>query len=338
MLGLEFSFFGKHTLFRGPLGWFLRHMGGIPLDRSRNQSFVSQAVSWFEGRNAFALGVAPEGTRRLTGGWKTGFYYIALQAKVPIYLGYIDYAKKEAGILPDVLVPTGDIEKDFEVLTRLYGPRTAKHPEWKAPIMPLGSAPREPTTGGSEQKAVTEIGTATSQTEPEEEENPSMTPIDIVRKASALALKVLGYLDFVPGVLTRLVVGFAFYDSGKGKLDNMENTVNFFTDLGIPFPDLNAVFVARLEYYGGMLLLAGLLTRIVALLLSSTMIGALITADRGTFLDALTRSSEIGLSDVAPFVLGVFLSWLVVKGPGALSVDHLLKRILGKSPEPEKAG
>jgi putative oxidoreductase len=163
-----------------------------------------------------------------------------------------------------------------------------------------------------------------------------MAPASLVRKASQLGLKLLGSVDFVPGLLTRLVVGFAFYDSGGGKLKNMENTVNFFTDLGIPFPELNAAFVSRLEYYGGMLLLAGVLTRIVALLLSSTMIVALLTADRETFVGAFTRSTEIGLSDVAPFVLGVLLSWLVVKGPGALSVDALLRRVIVGEGENEK--
>ena len=157
-----------------------------------------------------------------------------------------------------------------------------------------------------------------------------------IRKASNLALKLLGHLDWVPGILTRLVVGFAFYDSGSGKLNNIENTVNFFTELGIPFPELNAAFVARLEYYGGMLLLVGALTRIVALLLSSTMIVALLTADRDTFTGALTRSSEVGLSDVAPFVLGVLLSWLVIRGAGALSVDALLKRAVFRGGEAEK--
>jgi 1-acyl-sn-glycerol-3-phosphate acyltransferase len=137
MLNLNFSFFGKHSLFKGPLGWFLRSRGGIPLDRSRNQSFVSQAVSWFDRLDTFAIGVAPEGTRYLTTGWKTGFYYIALQARVPIVLGYIDYAKKEGGILPEVLIPTGDIDKDFETLRRLYDPLVAKHPQWKGPIVPL---------------------------------------------------------------------------------------------------------------------------------------------------------------------------------------------------------
>lgn len=139
MLKLNFSFFGKNTLFKGPLGWFLRRMGGIPLDRSRNQSFVSQAVEWFDHEESFALGVAPEGTRHLTPGWRTGFYYIALQAKVPIVFGYIDYARKEGGILPEVLIPTGDIEEDFLVLRRCYGPLAARHPERKAPIVPLRS-------------------------------------------------------------------------------------------------------------------------------------------------------------------------------------------------------
>jgi uncharacterized membrane protein YphA (DoxX/SURF4 family) len=78
-----------------------------------------------------------------------------------------------------------------------------------------------------------------------------------------------------------------------------------------------------------MLLLAGALTRITALLLSSTMIVALLTADRENFVGAFLRTGEAGLSDVAPFVLGVFLSWLVVKGAGALSVDTVLKKILG---------
>jgi putative oxidoreductase len=161
-----------------------------------------------------------------------------------------------------------------------------------------------------------------------------MAPLPMIRKASHMALRLLGHLDFVPGLLTRLVVGFAFYDSGSGKLKNIDNTVNFFTDLGIPFPELNAAFISRLEYYGGMLLLFGVLTRIVALFLSSTMIVALLTADREAFVGAFMRTTDVGLSDVAPFVLGVFLSWLVIKGPGALSIDALLKRAIEKEEKP----
>ena len=158
-----------------------------------------------------------------------------------------------------------------------------------------------------------------------------------IRKASHQGLKLLGYLDWVPGLLTRLVVGFAFFDAGKGKLANMENTVNFFAELNIPFPELNAAFVARLEYYGGMLLLLGLLTRVIAILLSSTMIVALLTAHRDDLIGALSRTGEIALSDLPPFVLGVLLSWLVVKGPGALSLDRVIKTAAEKkekTPEP----
>lgn len=163
MLKLDFSFFGKHTLFRGPLGWFLRRMGGIPLDRSRNQSFVSQAVSWFASRDSFAIGVAPEGTRQFTPGWRTGFYHIAWQAKTPIYLGYIDYAKKEAGILPEVLVPSGDIDRDFEKLRRAYEPRTARHPDRMGPIVPLRGPDPGSAVPGAQRRSVTGMSSRSSE-------------------------------------------------------------------------------------------------------------------------------------------------------------------------------
>jgi 1-acyl-sn-glycerol-3-phosphate acyltransferase len=166
MLKLDFSFFGKHTLFRGPLGWFLRYLGGIPLDRSRNQSFVSQAASWFESRERFALGIAPEGTRFLTPGWKTGFYYIALKARAPIVLGYIDYAKKEGGILPEMLVPTGDIEKDFATLRRLYEPCVARYPARRAPIVPLRREGREAQTREEASRPAPVTGSGVEASEP----------------------------------------------------------------------------------------------------------------------------------------------------------------------------
>ena len=151
MLRLRFSFFGKHTLFRGPLGWVLRSLGGIPLDRSRNQRLVPQAVEWFEAHDTFALGIAPEGTRKLSPGWRTGFYYIALQARVPVVLGYIDYARKRAGLLKEVLHPTGDMERDFAFLQDAYRACVGRHPERQAPVVPLlppkarGEPPKAPS-------------------------------------------------------------------------------------------------------------------------------------------------------------------------------------------------
>ena len=78
------------------------------------------------------------------------------------------------------------------------------------------------------------------------------------------------------------------------------------------------------------IVLLGLLTRVIALLLSSTMIVALLTAHRDDLIGALGRTGEIALSDLPPFVLGVLLSWLVVKGPGALSLDRLIRRTIEK--------
>jgi putative oxidoreductase len=93
-------------------------------------------------------------------------------------------------------------------------------------------------------------------------------------------------------------------------------------------PELNAAFVSRLEYFGGIALVLGLGTRLFAGLLGSTMIVALLTADKEGFLDALFLRGDSGLTDVAPVVYGLFLLWLIVHGPGRLSLDALLARFL----------
>jgi putative oxidoreductase len=149
-----------------------------------------------------------------------------------------------------------------------------------------------------------------------------------VQRILSLGLRVAAVLAFLPPLLTRLVIGQAFFFTGRGKLQNPEGVVSFFTSLGIPFPAANAAFISRLEYYGGMLLIAGLLTRLVALLLSSTMVVALMTADRPDFLAALFNTGDKGLTDVVPVVYLLFLLWLVIAGPGAVSLDALLKRWL----------
>ena len=158
-----------------------------------------------------------------------------------------------------------------------------------------------------------------------------------VQHAARLALRAAAVLAFLPPLLTRLVIGQAFFFTGRGKLENFEGTVAFFTDLGIPLPAANAAFVARLEYYGGLLLIVGLLTRLTALLLSTTMVVALLTADRALFVQALAGSGEAGLTDVTPFVYLLFLLWLVIFGPGALSLDALLARWIRPREQPVPA-
>lgn len=164
-----------------------------------------------------------------------------------------------------------------------------------------------------------------------------MTLTSRLRSPIRFGLKVLGALAFLAPLATRLVIGQAFFLTGRGKLENFPRTVEFFASLGLPMPELNAAFVSRLEFYGGILLVAGLATRLVAAGLASTMVVALLTADRQTFLDAVRGAGDSGLTDVTPFVYLLFLGWLVLAGPGAASLDRLLFRRFTRDEEPAMA-
>ena len=150
-----------------------------------------------------------------------------------------------------------------------------------------------------------------------------------LKRTAELGLKVAAALSFLAPLLTRLVVGQAFFLTGRGKWQHFENTVTFFTELGIPFPEANAAFVASLELVGGICLILGLLTRFMSAGLLGTMVVALLTADKERFLESWSPSSEIGPLDISPFVFLTFFLWLVLFGPGAASLDALLKRWLG---------
>ncbi len=132
-LGLKFSWIGKHSLFRPPFGGLFRFLGGIPLDRNVRLSFIENMTTLFNKANDLKLAIAPEGTRSKKNHWKTGFYYIAVAAKVPVALAYIDYQKKELGIGP-LLFPTGNLEKDFHSIRSFYLNKTGKIPENQSTI------------------------------------------------------------------------------------------------------------------------------------------------------------------------------------------------------------
>ncbi len=119
---------GKQSLFKWPLGPILRRMGGIPVDRSKSQNMVEAMVAEFNRRDDFILTIPPEGTRGKVRQWRTGFYYIALGAGVPIVCGLMDYAKKSGGLGPAIM-PSGDYEADMAQVSDLYNSVTPKYPE-----------------------------------------------------------------------------------------------------------------------------------------------------------------------------------------------------------------
>lgn len=117
---------GKDTLFRSPHGAIFRWLGGIPVDRSSTHNAVDQSVIFIREQDEVLLAIAPEGTRKKVTTWKTGFYYIAHQAGVPIVCGFIDYGRKRTGIGPQ-LMPTGDIEADMKIIREFYSDIQGKH-------------------------------------------------------------------------------------------------------------------------------------------------------------------------------------------------------------------
>lgn len=119
----------KKEFMRFPFGGLLRSMGAIPIDRSKNTRMVDAMIRIFdETPDDICVMVTPEGTRKYQPRWRRGFYYVAQGAGVPIVLGYLDYAKKEAGIGPSI-VPSGDIEADMEKIMAFYRTKTGKFPE-----------------------------------------------------------------------------------------------------------------------------------------------------------------------------------------------------------------
>ena len=105
-----------------------------------------------------------------------------------------------------------------------------------------------------------------------------------IKRLAQTALRFAHSLAFLPPLLTRLLLGMAFYQTGSGKWSDIDKPTSFFKDLGIPFPRANATFIATLELVGGICLILGLGTRIVALLLSASMVVALLTADKDSFV------------------------------------------------------
>lgn len=115
ILGLKINYVAKKELFVFPFGYFFKWTGGTALNRQKKENKVDAIAKIFEQNEVFRLAIAPEGTRKKVREWKTGFYYIALKANVPIIPVAFDYGKKEV-VYHKPFYPTGNIEKDLPIL------------------------------------------------------------------------------------------------------------------------------------------------------------------------------------------------------------------------------
>ena len=129
VINLDINFIAKKSLFKPPFGWYFRWMGGAPIDRSKSSDTVTAIASIFNEKEVFRLGLSPEGTRRKVEKWKTGFYYIAKTANVPIVLVAFDYGRKQIKI-SEPRVPSGNIEADFKIYREFFKGVVGKIPEF----------------------------------------------------------------------------------------------------------------------------------------------------------------------------------------------------------------
>lgn len=133
VLGAPVRFMIKHTMMRFPFNLVIAPLGGLAIDRrprrdtGERPSYIDAAADLFRRHDHLAVMIAPEGSRSLRRQWKTGFYYIALKAGVPICLGYLDYKNKIAGVGP-AIYPSGDIDADLRRIMDFYRKIEGKYP------------------------------------------------------------------------------------------------------------------------------------------------------------------------------------------------------------------
>lgn len=118
----------KKELFVFPLNLILKSLGGIPINRKSTKGFVEQMIEFFEQKDFFRLTITPEGSRQKNGNWKTGFLRVAYGAKQSIVMSFIDYEKKELGIL-GIYEPTFDMDLDMKNVKNFYRNVKGKFPE-----------------------------------------------------------------------------------------------------------------------------------------------------------------------------------------------------------------
>ncbi|WP_395155920.1 1-acyl-sn-glycerol-3-phosphate acyltransferase [Ilumatobacter sp.] len=131
--GKSVNFLGKHQLFRGPMNWFMRSLGGIPVRREGRYGMVESLTAEFAAADEIGLAIPAAGTRSYSDHWKSGFYRIALAADVPIVCAFVDYKTKTLGFGP-TMTPTGDPDVDILFFQEFYADKVGKFPEKKSEI------------------------------------------------------------------------------------------------------------------------------------------------------------------------------------------------------------
>lgn len=130
---IKVSWMAKHTLFKPPMGWIMRALGGISITRGQSRNVVADMVEAFQQRAQLVLVVPTEGTRSLGEYWKSGFYHIARQASVPIVPSFLDFSQRRGGFGP-ALVTTGNLALDMDYFRDFYAPMAGKFPEQFGPV------------------------------------------------------------------------------------------------------------------------------------------------------------------------------------------------------------
>ena len=128
VIGIETNYIGKKGLFKFPFGWFFRRLGGAPVERKNNENQVEAIARLFEEKEVFRMTMAPEGTRKKVEEWRTGFYYIAKGAKVPIVMATLDFENKQIKF-SEPYDTTDDKEKDFNHFDNFFKGVKGKHSE-----------------------------------------------------------------------------------------------------------------------------------------------------------------------------------------------------------------
>ncbi|MCA9524230.1 MAG: lysophospholipid acyltransferase family protein [Myxococcales bacterium] len=132
VLRVKIHWMGKHTLFRFPLGWLMRSVGGIAIDRRAQHGVVKQVADRLKEADELVMVVPPEGTRRASKYWKSGFYHIAREAQVPVVCGFLDYRRKRGGFGPAIEL-SGNVRADMDRFREFYAPIQGKFPQKATP-------------------------------------------------------------------------------------------------------------------------------------------------------------------------------------------------------------